>query len=149
MPRILRQLLSFGAVGIAATVAHVGVAFILIGLEYCPPLRANLFGAGAAYFVSFFGNAAFTFRLRSEFASAAFRYAIITVFSAILTSAILLLVQSAGLPIFVYLALVLVIAPPATFAFSKFWAFRTADRADALRDIAPPHGQEKSKHQTI
>lgn len=110
-------------VGIVATAAHVAIAWILIELASCDPYLANLLGACTAFTVSFGGNAAFTFHTGSKLWKCACRYLLVSLFSLAMTSAVLLFVEQAGLPTYVYVLGVLVIVPPSTFLLAKLWAF--------------------------
>ena len=121
---LLRQALSFSAVGIVATLAHVLIAWAIINLTILNPYVGNLLGACTAFAVSFFGNAGLTFRTERSLWDCAPRYACISLFSFIMTSAILAFVQHEGLPTYAYALLVLAVVPPVTFLLSKFWVFR-------------------------
>ena len=120
---LLRQLISFAGVGCCATLSHVGAAWSLMELSPLDPFVANVVGACTAYFVSFFGNALLTFRVRKHLLLHALRYFLISTVSLILTSIELAIVDVLGLPILAYVLMVLVTVPPATFLFAKFWAF--------------------------
>lgn len=126
--KLLRQLLSFGLVGVTATLSHVGVAWLLIESEAINAYLANALGACAAFVVSFLGNANFTFITDRGFWSSARRYVWVSLLSLLLTSIILALTKHYGLSSFAYVAAVLVTVPPATFFLAKLWAFSpTAD----------------------
>ena len=58
--KLVRQFFSFGLVGVAATLSHVGVAWLLIEYFAVNAYLANAFGACVAVIVSFLGNANFT-----------------------------------------------------------------------------------------
>lgn len=118
----LRELLSFGAVGIAATLTHVLIAWALIRAG-ADPYLANLLGATGAFGVSFLGNARLTFRTNRGWASSARRYGLVSLFSLVVSSLILLCVERLGLALWVYLLLVVLVVPPATFLLAKLWAF--------------------------
>jgi putative flippase GtrA len=120
---LLRQLATFGAVGIAATLTHVTVAWaVFAGLGH-PVLVANLVGAFAAFFVSFLGSARFTFRTRRPLHRSAPRYAVLTLVSFGLASAIMAFVESRALSGLVYAAAVLCVVPPTNFAIARLWVF--------------------------
>lgn len=125
---LLRQALSFGAVGICATLAHVSLAWLLIDLRACNLYLANLFGTCLAFLVSFLGNAGFTFRTDRSFWGCTARYVLVSLFSLVATSGILAVVKSNGLPTSLYVATVLVTVPPMTFLLAKYWAFSAVDQ---------------------
>ena len=120
---LLRQLFSFGVVGIAATLSHVGVAWLLIEGTAINAYAANALGALAAFMVSFLGNANFTFTTNRSLWSSARRYVWVSLLSLTLTSIILALTRHYSLSTFAYVVAVLMIVPPATFLSAKIWAF--------------------------
>jgi len=136
---LLRQITSFAGVGSCATLSHIGVAWSLMELSPLDPFVANLIGACTAYFVSFFGNAFLTFRVRKHLLLHAFRYLLISTVSLILTSIELAIVTFLDLPILAYVLIVLVTVPPATFLFAKFWAFAAPRRLPAEQPAQPDH----------
>lgn len=121
--RLLRQLASFGTVGVFATLAHVATAWMLIDLAALDSYLANGLGGASAFLVSFLGNACFTFTTDRSLLRCAGRYLFVSLFSFALTSAILAFVERNGLPTWLYLAIVLATVPPATFMLAKLWAF--------------------------
>ncbi len=123
---LVRQITTFGAVGIAATVTHVVTAWLLIATASCDPYLANLFGTFSAFAVSFGGNAGFTFQTDRRLWSSARRYMLVSLFSLAATTAILTLTERMGLPIYIYVIAVLAVVPPATFVLAKHWAFHPA-----------------------
>lgn len=124
--RFVRQIVTFGAVGIAATVTHVTTAWVSIATANCDPYLANLFGALAAFAVSFGGNASFTFQTDRRLWSSARRYLLVSLFSLAATTAILIVTEQLGLPTYAYVIGVLAVVPPATFVLAKHWAFHPA-----------------------
>lgn len=122
--QLIRQLASFGAVGICATVTHVTVAWCAaagMGSHY---LIANLLGAVAAFFVSFLGNALLTFRSSRPLRQSGLRYVVVTLIGYALASAIMAVVERLGLPGYVYAGLVLCIVPPTNLALARLWVFK-------------------------
>lgn len=121
------QVASFGAIGVCATITHVGLAWFMLEAVSIDPYLANLLGAAAAFLVSLFGNARFSFGVRERIFSYAGRYAVVSGISMLLTTIELQLVLHFGLPSYVYVAIVLLTVPPATFLAAKLWAFRDVD----------------------
>jgi putative flippase GtrA len=121
---LLRQIASFGALGATSTLLHVGVAWLLIDRAALDGFFANACGASAAYFVSYLGNARITFASQRGLWNGAARYLIVTLASLALSSAILLVTQSIGLPTYAYALIVVMTVPPTTFMLAKFWAFK-------------------------
>lgn len=125
--QLVRQLLSFGTVGMVATVVHVALAFLLMTQTATNPYFANLAGFLAAFGISFFGNARLTFRYSGALGGPMMRFLAISFASLALTSAITALVEAQGLPRWTYVVLTLVIVPPITFVIAKFWVFAERD----------------------
>jgi putative flippase GtrA len=125
--RLFRQILSFGLVGVAATFAHVALAWLLIDAAALNPYFANFLGACAAFGVSFFGNAGWTFDTDRPLWSSARRYIFVTLTSFVMTSAILAVTRHYGWPTYIYVGLVLALVPVTTFLLAKLWAFSPLD----------------------
>lgn len=121
---MLRQIASFGVVGICATLVHVTLAWALIERAEVDGFLANACGAAAAFSVSYLGNARITFASGRSLLGGAIRYLGVTLVSLALTSAILAMVEHNGLPTWVYALIVVATVPPATFLLAKFWAFQ-------------------------
>ena len=121
--KLVRQFFSFGLVGVAATLSHVGAAWLLIEYLAVNAYLANAFGACVAVMVSFLGNANFTFSTNRPFWSSARRYIWVSLLSLSLTSIIMALTRNYGLSTLVYVVAVLATVPPATFFLAKLWAF--------------------------
>ena len=124
--KLIRQLFSFGVVGVAATLSHVGVAWLLIEGIAINAYLANTMGACVALIVSFLGNASFTFSTNRSFWSSAGRYVWVSLLSLTLTSIILALTRHYGLSTVAYVIAVLITVPPATFFLAQLWAFSPA-----------------------
>lgn len=120
----MRQIASFGVVGVCATLVHVAVAWLLIEQAALNGFVANACGATAAFSVSYLGNASLTFASERWLWGSAFRYLAVTLVSLTLTSAILAFTQRNGLPTHVYALIVIFMVPPTTFLLAKFWAFQ-------------------------
>ncbi|MBX7457686.1 GtrA family protein [Qipengyuania sp. 1NDH17] len=121
--RLVRQLLSFGSVGMLATLAHVAVAYALLTATSINPYAANLAGFLSAVGISFVGNARVTFAYSEAWWPALARFAVVSLTSLGLTTAILAVVEARALPHWTYVLATLAIVPPLTFLLSKFWVF--------------------------
>lgn len=124
----VRQCLSFGKIGILATLSHLTICWLLINSAQWASYLANLAGACVAYLISFFGNATFTFRTDSTLWKCAMRYFFVSLTSLGMTSLILSFVEANGLSFAVYAILVLGAVPPTTFLLAKLWAFQLKSR---------------------
>ena len=125
--QLVRQLLSFGSVGMVATVVHVALAYVLMLQTATSPFLANLAGFLAAFGISFFGNAKLTFGYDGSLTGPMVRFLAISFVSLTLTSGITALVEAQGLPRWTYVVLTLATVPPITFLLAKFWVFAVRD----------------------
>lgn len=137
---LLRQMAIFGAIGIAATLAHVAVASLAFEVLNCGPVVANLAGSCVAFPVSLLGNARVTFCTDRSIWSCARCYLAVALVSLTMSSVILTLVERNGLPTYVYAFIVLISVPPVTFLLAKFWAF-----APAWPSLPPGEGGARCK----
>ncbi|HEX9808560.1 MAG TPA: GtrA family protein [Alphaproteobacteria bacterium] len=125
------QYLRFGAVGVAATLTHVGLFAALIEFGGMAPLLANLVAFAVAVGVSFAGHYLWTFvedrpgpgRWRATRAMG--RFLVVALVGLALNSLVVyLVVHALALP-YGYAILVMVSAVPVVlFLLNKFWAFR-------------------------
>jgi putative flippase GtrA len=125
MTQLLRQIGSFGFVGISATFTHLIIAYALIEGTSANAYVANGIGALCAFWVSFLGNTRMTFLYRGSIRSALLRYTMLTLVSFTITTAILYITRSFNLPIHLYVLASLAAIPPITFTLSKYWVFRS------------------------
>ena len=133
---LLRQVIRFGLVGIAATATHAGVAVALVEAVSLPFLWANALAYGCAVGVSYGGHRVWTFDSRGAHRVQLPRFVAVSLGGLALAQAIGWAVHNAlGLPYGVALACVVVGVPTATFAAHRFWVFgggvNGAERADA------------------
>jgi putative flippase GtrA len=110
---------------------HVGVAWLLLAAAGADSYLANFVGACTAFGVSFLGNVRVTFRNQSSLWIYARRYLCVSLFSFMITSSILAIVEHNGLSIHVYVLAVMVSVPPMSFLLTKFWAFNRPSKVDA------------------
>lgn len=125
-----RQLLAFGAVGIAACSVHYLVASALVPWAV-PPLLANCGGFACAFLVSLNGHEKWTFPAPGRpRARAARRFLAIALGGfAVNETAYWALLAYTALPYRAALAVVLVAVAGLTFVLARFWAFEDSRRA--------------------
>jgi len=131
--RLLRQIGFFGIVGITATFIHLVVAYAAIEWTSLNPFVGNGIGAFCAFWASFLGNTKMTFLYRGAMLAALFKYAALTMVSLAITSAILLITRTVGLPLYGYVMGSVIVIPPITFLLSRFWVFRADQTVDASK----------------
>ena len=121
--RTIRQLVTFGFVGVAATVTHAGLAYGLMVMSDINAYLANLVGYICAVAVSFAGHARLTFDYRDSWWRAFGRFMVVSSSSLVVSTIILAIVRHHSLEPWVYALATLTIVPPLTFVLSKFWVF--------------------------
>ena len=131
----VRQVATFGVVGVTATAVHVTVALIAHDHFGLSPLWANCVAYLTAVSVSYLGNAILTFR-KPVLRKAQFgRFATISLAAfALNQGTVHLCVDIIGWPFHWALGLAAVIVPIFTFVLSKIWAFVDPQEAAALAD---------------
>lgn len=123
-----RQLLSFGGVGILATLTHVSIALACAEWFAWGPIASNGLGAAIAFFVSYFGNELLTFGNERSRSESLWRYAATSFAGFLAASAIMAFVQAKGLPSLTYALATVLIVPPLTFLLARIWVFRKPGR---------------------
>lgn len=126
--------MSFGAIGTAATLTHVAIAWFAYSSSNMHAGLANLLGAIAAFVVSFYGNRSLTFKSSRPVLSSVWRYMFISLVSYLLATAIMLTIETLGLPTYLFACLVILTVPPITFILAKFWAFSGALEKSSQRE---------------
>ncbi len=121
----IKQLSSFGVIGLIATAVHVIVGLGLHNGLGIAPLVANFFGFCCALCVSFFGQTRFTFPAATADLSAFVRFASVALTGLGLNQLIVWIVTSPlGQPYWLALIIILSTVPVVTFMLLKFWALR-------------------------
>lgn len=121
---LMRQYMTFGLVGVTATLIHILVALVAHDHFGLSPLWANFVAYLTAVSVSYLGNATLTFRkpvLRTDQIS---RFAVISLAAFALNQAMVhLCVDMLAWPFALALGVAAMIVPAFTFVMSKIWAF--------------------------
>lgn len=121
---MIRQLLRFGSVGVAAMLVHWLVVAALVPLG-AAPLLANVFGFAVAFNVSYWGHRRWTFATSSGHGTTLRRFAAVALGSFVLNEVLYyLLLTHTRMDYQTALALVLIAVAALTFALSRYWAFR-------------------------
>lgn len=125
----MRELVTFGLVGIAATLWHYLVALGLIKLFAVDSYLANLVAWASAVAISYFGHGLLTFRTPLTKASS-IKFAVVAV-AAMGSSQLLfyLLKNYSWLPVEWQLMLVVAIIPVFSYLANKFWVFSAKNHA--------------------
>ncbi|NOE20674.1 GtrA family protein [Ruegeria atlantica] len=123
-PFDLRSILSFGVVGILATVTHALVAIALIEICSLHPFSANAFGFVTGFMVSYFGHHRFSFQSEAGHRRAMPRFLAIAGLGLFLNQVIVyLMVNLGGVNYFLALCVIILTVPAITYLTSRRWAF--------------------------
>jgi putative flippase GtrA len=122
---LLAQLGRFATVGVAATLIHVGLAWLMARGFGTPPLIANAIGFAAAFACSYLGHFYWTFGQREGHPVRLPKFLIVSGTGFAVTNLITWITVTAALPVEVALFAILATVPAITWALSRFWAFRT------------------------
>jgi len=123
---LIRQLLVFGCVGVAATATHYFIALGANRFGQVDLYLANILGYVSAVAISYFGHGRFTFKQTLNWAI--FTRFVVVSLGALGTSELLLLALQKTLapPEYISLAVVVCTIPVLTFIMSKLWVFSGA-----------------------
>lgn len=120
---LIRQIFTFGIVGVAATVTHYVVALLLTDVAALSVLLANILGYCSAVSISIFGHSAFTYC--KKITPTVVRRFVVVSLSALAASegVLFLLVSVFDVHHRVALAIVVAIIPVVSFFLNKFWVY--------------------------
>lgn len=129
----VRQLVTFGLVGITATAVHYGAALALS--QIMPLAWANPPGFIAALGVSYLGHLKLTFRVAASESRHAMRltgFLAVALLGLLAGQTMLLVLSKTGrLEDWQTLLISVAIIPVVTFIISRFWVFRSSAAEDA------------------
>ena len=125
MKALLRQIATFGAAGVIATLVHVVIGLSLNRLAGLSPFTANLIAFPAATCVTLISNSRLTFRGHGG-GAASFAKGLATVLFGLALNQLIvvIVVNQLGLPYEAALVVIIAAVPAITFLLFKFWAFR-------------------------
>lgn len=127
---LLRPVMRFGLVGVAATVVHMVGFALFIEIFHIWAVAANVLAYCVAFLVSFTGHYGWSFREQTRspdvpWRRSVVRFLAVSMFGLILNTAqVALIVDILGLHYWVAIASMVVVTTSAVFLLSRFWAFR-------------------------
>ena len=116
------QFVRYGFVGIASTLVHVAMAFTLTNLVGLPLVFANVGAFFTAVFVSYFGNARWSFGVKEGVQSLG-RFFGASALTLTLIIFISIWVTDAGWPPYTGILMTAVTIPIVGFSLQKLWVF--------------------------
>ncbi|AUN95761.1 GtrA family protein [Pseudazoarcus pumilus] len=119
----LQRIVTFGMVGVAATITHVGSATALVSLLEGALFSSNIIGYGLGFLVSFCGHYVFTFSRMRGWSDALWRFGLVSLAGLVANQAALLTFERLGFAVFWNILFAALVVPPATFVASRWWAF--------------------------
>jgi putative flippase GtrA len=137
---LLRQILRFGVVGLAATAIHAAIYYqTTVAHALLRPVRANAAGFAAAFTVSFLGHRYWTFAHRNAAWARSLVKFLVTALLGFGCSMLITwtMVERLQLPAVSALWGIVLITPALVFVCSKWWAFAVSVPASSV----PPAGR--------
>ena len=119
----LSRVVRFAIVGIAGTLLYAGLAF---GLEHAgvPVFFAHAVASAISLAASYLGQKIFTFQIRGQHREMGARFVIATALLVSTQSAIVFVLDQAGVDPRIVLLISTLFYPPASFILHTFWTFR-------------------------
>lgn len=122
---MIKQLIRFGIVGLAAAALHFGIVVFMVQMWLIEPLIANVFAFAFSFQVSYWGHRLWTFQGTTTLHRDAFpKLFFIQVLNFAANESLFYSFLSLDLPYPIALILVLTLLPIFTFVSSKLWVFR-------------------------
>jgi putative flippase GtrA len=123
-PRLLRQIVAFAGVGVAAAIVHYGLLITLVEWFAWRPTPATLIGYIGGGIVSYVLNRTLTYRSDRPHEEASWRFAVVAGVGFALTYGLMeLLYGYAGLPYVLAQVLITGLVLVWSFFAHKFWSF--------------------------
>ena len=120
---VFRQVVTFGIVGVVATLVHYLVALFFTDLIHVSVFVANILGYACAVSVSLFGHSIFSFRKKITRLVAG-RFVVVSLSTLGASEGVLFFLhESLGLHHRIALAVVVCTIPVITFFLNKFWVY--------------------------
>lgn len=117
-----KQFVRYGFVGISSTLVHVAVAFFLLNGLNSSLLSANIVAFFTAIFVSYFGNALWSFESKGE-AKTMWRFLVASALTLTLIVLISNWITESGLPPSIGVIMIAIVIPIVGFVLQKLWVF--------------------------
>lgn len=129
---LILQIITFGCVGVIATLVHYCVALALSYYDVVVVYLANVVGYLSAVGVSLFGHSFFTYKKKIT-QTIVTRFIVVSLSTLLLSECILFVLERwLSLPHAISLAIIVSSIPVLTFILNKFWVY--ADTVVHLQD---------------
>jgi putative flippase GtrA len=120
----LSRIARFSAVGVIATVVHIGVAMIAVASAGVNPTVGAMFGFLSAFIVSYVGHFRFTFVASGRYGDYLVKFVVTSLASFMLsTSAVWLATIVLGVDYKLALIALAIIVPVCNYLVNRFWVF--------------------------
>ena len=122
--RDLRKIVTFGFVGVAASVLHFVVAVMVMRVFAAPILLANLFGFILAFSLSYVGHYKWTFQSNANHKDSVPKFAITAVMGYLINNVVLIvLISVTGVELSVFILIAIGVAAATVYFISSRWVF--------------------------
>ena len=120
----LSRLARFSAVGVIATVVHIGVAMVAVAAAGVNPTVGAMIGFLSAFIVSYVGHFRFTFAASGRYRDYLLKFAVTSLASFLLsTTAVWLATTVLGVDYRLALFALAIIVPVCNYLVNRFWVF--------------------------
>ena len=120
----LSRLARFSAVGVCATVVHIGVAMAAVAAAGVNPTVGAMIGFLSAFIVSYVGHFRFTFAASGRYRDYLLKFAVTSLASFLLsTTAVWLATTVLGVDYKPALVALAIIVPVCNYLMNRFWVF--------------------------
>lgn len=122
--RDLRKIITFGFVGVAASVLHFVVAVVAMRVLGAPILLANLLGFILAFSLSYVGHYKWTFRSSANHKVSVPKFAVTAVMGYVINNIVLIILISAtGLELSLFILIAIGVSAAVVYLISNRWVF--------------------------
>jgi len=123
----MRKLLSFGAVGLVSSAIYFCCTVFFIEIVSIAPTISSAMAFVASFLFSFFANHYFVFRSKEDISKTVVRFALVSAFGFVLTTAIMFAIVAIFQKPYLYgVAVVLVAIPLSNYSLNLHWTFKNS-----------------------
>jgi putative flippase GtrA len=122
--RDLRKIITFGFVGVAASVLHFVVAVAAMRVFGAPILLANLFGFVIAFSLSYVGHYKWTFQSSANHKVSAPKFAVTAVMGYLVNNVtLIILISATDVELSLFILIAIGVSAATVYLFSNRWVF--------------------------
>lgn len=125
LPDEFARLVRFGVVGMVATIVYFSSSIAMVEVVGLPPVAASVVGQLCAIGISYFGHAAFSFRVEQDHNRHAWRFLVTSAGTFGVNILVTwLLTNVMHLPYLIAFSVIVVLIPSINYTCNRFWVFK-------------------------